>query len=109
MNGEASGSEDNNSMSEGSDNEDDTNELQSVTDKKRYLLKMLEKQGGGTNTKQVFNFEEEDQPIAPVKVNGASNGQANENSDSKKKRGRPANKVHLEEDDEEMDEDDPEY
>ena len=72
--------------SEGSDISDDeeVQQFKSAADRKRYLLKMMEKKGN-TNSKQVFNFEEEDviqtvpQEIPTANGNGGKRG-----------RGRPA-------------------
>lgn len=92
MNGRSSGEEDNSV----SDNDDI--EMQSVTDRKRMLYQLLEKQTG----RQVFNFEDDDIQQKPVQ-------EATE--EKRKRRGRPPNpnKVQVEEDDEEMEDDEQEY
>lgn len=100
MNRQASSGEDD-EASEESDQDIENAELQSATDRKKFLLKMLEKQTGGANIKQVFNFEEEDNIVAPKA-----------NVEKQVRRGRPANtnnKMQLEDDDEEMEGEEPEY
>lgn len=89
-----------------SDDEDVQNlvsQAGSTMDKKQLLMKMLEK-SGGKQTKQVFNFEEDD----TAHLNGSKKPE-----EEPKKRGRPAAQkkveMQLEDDDEEMDGEELEY
>ena len=80
----------------------DNDMLNSAMDKKKLLLRMLDQQTGGANQKQIFNFEEDDNPVG---------GKEHEEERVPKKKGKgPApDKMELEEDDDDEDmEDDPE-
>ena len=86
------------SSSEGSDSlsdEEPQQQLKTVADKKKFFLSMLEKKGGknAANSKQVFNFEEDDDiKTVPQEIPGAKSGQPG-------RRGRPpaAGKITEEE------------
>lgn len=70
----------------------------SAMDKKKMLLRMLDQQTGGVNQKQIFNFEEDDNPIGGKEHDGPQ----------KKGKGPAPDKMELEEDDDDEDmEEDP--